>query len=86
MQQARKFDEKQREVTPIEDTAEISNLTAVAYHNINLTTDDNAFVEDFIAKTTGRVSWGIAMNKEKKKSFFFFFESYNLEVIKNILQ
>lgn len=72
MQQARKFDEKQREVTPIEDTAEISNLTAVAYHNINLTTDDNAFVEDFIAKTTGRVSWGIAMNKEKKKSFFFF--------------
>jgi hypothetical protein len=70
MQQARKFDKKQREVTPIEDTPEISNLTTVAYHNINLTTDDNAFVEDFIAKTTGRMNWRRCYKQGKEKEFF----------------
>lgn len=78
MQQARKFDEKQKEITPIEDTLEISNLTVVAYHNINLTTNDNAFIKDSIAKTTGRMNWGIAMNKEKKKKKFFFYRIIQL--------
>ncbi|KAI7891284.1 uncharacterized protein EV154DRAFT_399960, partial [Mucor mucedo] len=70
MHQARKFDEKQRELTPIEDTPDVSSLTTTTYHNNSLAMDDNTFVENFIANKTGGMSWKRCYEEGKEKGFF----------------
>ncbi|KAI7908033.1 uncharacterized protein BX663DRAFT_482270 [Cokeromyces recurvatus] len=73
--QENKF-KKDREITPIEDTPNISNLLTVDYHNDIIAADDATFIEEFQKKKIGRMSWERCFKEGRNKEFFLSYSNW----------
>lgn len=73
--QERKFN-KHRETTSIEDTPDISNLTAVNYNNDIIAKDDISFIKEFKIKKPGRMSWERCYDEGRNEGFFLNYSNW----------
>ncbi|GAA5799251.1 hypothetical protein HPULCUR_004661 [Helicostylum pulchrum] len=75
--QERKFTGKDRDVTPIGDTPDISNLSTLSSNNDTATKDDLDYIENYKVNNNGRMKWEKCYNEGQKEGFFSTYASFH---------
>lgn len=75
--QERKFTGKDRDVTPIEDTPDISNLSTPPSNDDTATKNDLDYIENYKVNNRGRMRWEACYNEGQKEGFFSTYASFH---------
>lgn len=75
--QERKFTGKDRDVTPIEDTPEISDLSIPQTNNDTAIKNDLDYIENYKVNNHGRMKWEACYNAGQKEGFFSIYTSFH---------
>lgn len=81
LQTRRKFTGKDRDVTPIGDTPDISNLSTPPSNNDTATKDDLDYIENYKVNNNGRMKWEKCYNEGQKEGFFSTYASFHIQSI-----
>lgn len=74
--QERKFSSQCRETTPIEDTPDVSDLSAPSYQSNVVCMGDETYVENFMSKLTGRMNWDNCYKQGRENGSFMNYNNW----------
>jgi hypothetical protein len=75
--QEKKFTGKDRDVTPIEDTPDISNLSTPQSNDDTATKNDFDYIENYKVNNHGRMKWKACYNEGQEEGFFSTYSSFH---------